>query len=390
MNPVRFAIVPLLTFALTGLSAHGQSAALVPAAAPATPAPAAAAPVTAAPVQAAPSPAPAPAPEGAARPPQFAGAMPPPATAEIRNAVPRQLRINIAWQIALDAADFSPGIIDGHFKHKSLMALNEYAARFFPGLQPFDPAVYLSLHVDVDNAATSYTITDDDAMQVGHVSDDWNEKAHMDRLGYESLADCITEKFHCTRALLETLKPGVPMDALAPGQTLIVPAIRPFPTDNKVVLPKRAVTTAGGGYVTVNLAEKAIRVFDKDNNQLALFHCSIARDKAKLPDRDTKVQVIAAPNPNYTFDPKVWPDVHNVSRVLTIPPGPRNPVGLAWVGLDLPGYGIHGTPKPELIGQTGSHGCFRLANWDALKFASLVQVGTPVKIINPEKNAPGE
>jgi lipoprotein-anchoring transpeptidase ErfK/SrfK len=212
----------------------------------------------------------------------------------------------------------------------------------------------------------------------------------MDRLGYESLADCITEKFHCTRALLETLNPGVPMDALAPGQTLIVPAIRPFPTDNKVVLPKRAVTTAGGGYVTVNLAEKAIRVFDKDNNQLALFHCSIARDKAKLPDRDTKVQVIAAPNPNYTFDPKVWPDVHNVSRVLTIPPGPRNPVGLAWVGLDLPGYGIHGTPKPELIGQTGSHGCFRLANWDALKFASLVQVGTPVKIINPEKNAPGE
>ena len=47
-------------------------------------------------------------------------------------AVPKQLRINIAWQIALEAADFSPGILDGVFKRKSLMALNEYAARSFP------------------------------------------------------------------------------------------------------------------------------------------------------------------------------------------------------------------------------------------------------------------
>ena len=67
------------------------------------------------------------------------------------------------------------------------------------------------------------------------------------------------------------------------------------------------------------------------------------------------------------------------------PPGPRNPVGLAWVSLELPGYGIHGTPKPELIGKTGSHGCFRLTNWDALKFAGMVREGMVVKVVNPEK-----
>src|SRR4051812_46973320 len=66
--------------------------------------------------------------------------------------VPKQLRINIAWQIALEAADFSPGILDGVFKRKSLMALNEYAARSFPGLSPFDPQVYTALNVDVDHA----------------------------------------------------------------------------------------------------------------------------------------------------------------------------------------------------------------------------------------------
>jgi lipoprotein-anchoring transpeptidase ErfK/SrfK len=310
---------------------------------------------------------------------------PPPLSAAAK-AVPQQTRINIAWQVALEAVDFSPGIIDGHFKRKSLMALNEYAARYFPGLQPFDVAVYQSLKVDVDNSVTSYTITDDDAMLVGHVTEDWNEKSHMERLGYESLCDAITEKFHCTRLLLESINPGVNMDTLEPGQTLIVPAIRPFPADNKVVVVKRQ----GAAYVTVNLAEKTIRVFDKDDKEMALFHCSIARDKDKLPDRDTKVQVIAAPNPNYTFDPKYWPEVHNVSRILTIPPGPRNPVGLAWVGLDLPGYGIHGTPKPELIGKTGSHGCFRLTNWDALKFAGFAREGMAVKIINPDKNPPTE
>ena len=338
-----------------------------PAAAPAAPPPAAAAAPAAAPVAAAPI-------------------VAPPTLSAAAKAVPEQTRINIAWQIALEAADFSPGIIDSHFKQKSTMALKEYAARYFPGLKPFDPAVYKSLNVDVANAVTTYTLTADDAAMVGQVTEDWNEKAAMARLGYESLCDAITEKFHCTLALLEALNPGVSMARLEPGQTLIVPAIRPFPIDNRVTVAKRS----GAAYVTVDLAEKSIRVFDKDNSEMALFHCSIARDKDKLPSRDTKVQVIAAPNPNYTFDPKVWPDVHDVSRILTIPPGPRNPVGLAWVGLDLPGYGIHGTPKPELIGKTGSHGCFRLTNWDALKFAGFAREGMPVKIINPDKTSPTE
>ena len=266
------------------------------------------------------------------------------------------------------------------------MALSDYAARYFPGLSPFDVKVYQALKVDVEGAVTTYEITADDAAQVGMLPEDWNEKAKLERLPYPSLAECMGEKFHCTRAILETLNPGVSMDSLEPGQVLNVPNLRPFPEGNKPVVLHQWFNT---GSVTVNLGEKTIRVFDKEGAELALFHCSIAKDKAKLPDRDTQVQAIAAPNPNYTFDPKNWPEVKTVTRVLTIPPGPRNPVGLAWVSLDLPGYGIHGTPKPELIGKTGSHGCFRLTNWDALRFAGLVQVGVPVKVVNPEKDAGG-
>jgi lipoprotein-anchoring transpeptidase ErfK/SrfK len=161
-----------------------------------------------------------------------------------------------------------------------------------------------------------------------------------------------------------------------------VPNVRPFPVDYVLKVEKRV----GAGWVMVNLGEKTIRVLDQAGGELALFHCSVAKDKNKLPDRDTKVQLIASPNPGYTFNPSMWPEVKNVSGVLQIPPGPRNPVGLSWVQLDLPGYGIHGVPKPELIGKTGSHGCFRLTNWDALKFAGWVRVGMVVKVVNPDKN----
>ena len=65
---------------------------------------------------------------------------------------------------------------------------------------------------------------------------------------------------------------------------------------------------------------------------------------------------------------------------LILPPGPNNPIGVAWIGLDKTGYGIHGTPSPEQVGRTESHGCFRLANWDAEYLSKLVWVGMPVLV----------
>jgi lipoprotein-anchoring transpeptidase ErfK/SrfK len=63
---------------------------------------------------------------------------------------------------------------------------------------------------------------------------------------------------------------------------------------------------------------------------------------------------------------------------LILPPGPNNPVGTVWIGLDKTGYGIHGTPKPEDVGRTESHGCFRLANWNADRLLKLAWMGMPV------------
>jgi lipoprotein-anchoring transpeptidase ErfK/SrfK len=88
-------------------------------------------------------------------------------------------------------------------------------------------------------------------------------------------------------------------------------------------------------------------------------------------------------NPNYTFDPDNFPESaegKTLGRKLILPPGPNNPVGRAWIGLDRPGYGIHGTPEPENVGRTESHGCFRLANWDAVTLLKLAVVGMIVTV----------
>ena len=107
-----------------------------------------------------------------------------------------------------------------------------------------------------------------------------------------------------------------------------------------------------------------------------------ARNVEKRPVGELHVTVVI-PDPNYTFDPDVFPEspeAKELGRKLIIPPGPNNPVGVAWIGLDRPGYGVHGTPDPEKVGRTESHGCFRLANWDALALVDLVWAGLPVYV----------
>ncbi len=69
---------------------------------------------------------------------------------------------------------------------------------------------------------------------------------------------------------------------------------------------------------------------------------------------------------------------HNGKIVL---PGPSNPVGTRWMGLSIPGYGIHGTNEPHSIGKAASHGCIRMARADLEEFYPLVQVGDTVELV---------
>jgi lipoprotein-anchoring transpeptidase ErfK/SrfK len=169
--------------------------------------------------------------------------------------------------------------------------------------------------------------------------------------------------------LLRRLNPGLAINELKVGDVFIA---------LQVPQPGRPVPAA---LIEINLSEKTIRVIDRDRRLIGLFHCSIAARRAKRPTGQARITRIV-PNPEYTFRPESWPEVtEKIDRALRIPPGPRNPVGRCWIELSLPGYGIHGTPNPELIGKTGSHGCFRMTNWDVLRLSRMVEIDTEVRFV---------
>ena len=112
-----------------------------------------------------------------------------------------------------------------------------------------------------------------------------------------------------------------------------------------------AAAVESGTWMTEAPASKqALAVLEFLKTQSELQN-TIARSKAKRPVGFVEVKNIA-PHPNYVFDPALFaddPESRTIGGKLIIPPGPNNPVGLAWIGLNLPGYGLHGTPRPEDI-----------------------------------------
>ena len=74
----------------------------------------------------------------------------------------------------------------------------------------------------------------------------------------------------------------------------------------------------------------------------------------------------------------VDPTYYHEGKVIA--PGPRNPLGDRWMGLDRKGYGIHGTNAPQSIGKSASHGCIRMAKRDLEELFSMVKVGDEVEI----------
>ena len=74
-------------------------------------------------------------------------------------------------------------------------------------------------------------------------------------------------------------------------------------------------------------------------------------------------------NPKFHYNPALFWDAKPGAEKTMLPAGPRGPVGVVWIALSKPHYGIHGTPHPETIGRAESHGCVRLTNWDAARLA---------------------
>ena len=106
---------------------------------------------------------------------------------------------------------------------------------------------------------------------------------------------------------------------------------------------------------------------------------TVGSSKDPLPVGDWKVTGVSW-NPTFNYNPDLFWDADPTHAKAKIPAGPNNPVGVVWIDINKEHFGLHGTPEPSTVGRTESHGCIRLANWDATRLGRLVSVGTKVTI----------
>jgi len=208
-----------------------------------------------------------------------------------------------------------------------------------------------------------YTLTDEDVSGPFHqIPSGFAAMAELDRLTYERPSEKIAEKFHMGENFLRALNPGV--DFGRSGAEILVVRLGNEQLD-------RPVTR-----IEVDKALSAVRAYAEDGTLLATYPATVGSSTFPSPDGSMTVTAVA-PDATYHFDPegRSWgPDER-----LTIAAGPNNPVGGIWIDLSKDGYGIHGSPDPQLIGKTSSHGCVRLTNWDARQLAQAVSSGTVVE-----------
>jgi lipoprotein-anchoring transpeptidase ErfK/SrfK len=273
-------------------------------------------------------------------------------------------------QVELSRRGFSSGSIDGVRGLQSATALSAFQRN--EGLRESGELDQDTLAVLLLTAPalTQHVLTEEELAQLQPLSTTWLEKSEQTALAYATVLEFVAERYRASPKCLRKLNPDVNWENISPGTALTVPAVRPLALATKAAL------------LHVRLADHVLEATDDTGRIIAHFPVSIARNVEKRPVGELHVTVVI-PNPNYTFDPEVFPEspeAAELGRKLIIPPGPNNPVGLAWIGLDRAGYGIHGTPDPEKVGRTESHGCFRLANWDAVTLLKLAWVGLPVTV----------
>ena len=270
-------------------------------------------------------------------------------------------------QIELDQNGFSCNTIDGAAGGKTDRAEQAASGKALKARNPF--------RVE--------TVTQSDINSLVTIPKNPADKAKLPRMGYETIKEMFAERGHLSQRALERLNPGVDWEHIQPGLKLVIPDFPPIEEElaagdrGNPKAPRRPLAAL----VKVSLSRLEITAYDANGKMLALFPCSIARDKAKLPPQgELKITSYIA-NPNYTYTPDFVPAGRKAAKYV-FPEGPNCPVGVAWMGLNLPGYGIHGTPHPESIGNAESHGCFRLSNWNAARLYAMCQSGTRV-IIEP-------
>jgi lipoprotein-anchoring transpeptidase ErfK/SrfK len=291
-------------------------------------------------------------------------------------------------QVILEHLGFAPGVLDGKSGLSLTAALKGFQeSRGLPKTGKIDPATLAqlnlyqgwravrSLHLSADSLAGPF---------VNPLPKKPEDQAKLPALSYSSPMEKLAEMFHTTPAVLIAL--NSPTTPLKPGTPVVFPNALPTSRDYAAKLPAAWRQTLNGlnvdanqpqgTKVVVDKSDGVLRVLDADDHLVAQFSATMGSEHDPLPIGRWKIQGFTY-NPPFHYNPKLFWDAKEGAKAATLPPGPNGPVGVIWIDLSKPHYGIHGTPEPTTIGRAESHGCIRLTNWDAARLSLMIKPGTP-------------
>jgi lipoprotein-anchoring transpeptidase ErfK/SrfK len=296
---------------------------------------------------------------------------------------------NMAIEVALDHLGFSSGVIDGKATRFDEAALRGFqAAHDLPETGKLDDATKQALGTAAQMPATRM-VKVPDAFAAGPFIPDLpketSKQASYDHLSYRNLTEALAERFHTTPETLAALNGG-PNAKVAAGAVIRVPNVAdvdPASLGEDQRDWNKTLMTLGvspqqpqADKVEVSKSQGMLRAYDASGKVLAQFPVTTGSSHDPLPIGDWKILGVSK-NPDFHYNPKLFWDAKG-SKDALLKPGPNGPVGVVWLDLSKEHYGIHGTGEPGSIGQSESHGCVRLTNWDAARLAQMVKVGTQV------------
>lgn len=152
-----------------------------------------------------------------------------------------------------------------------------------------------------------------------------------------------------------------------------------------IKLPKQFILpSANYEGIYINLAEMRIYYYlprAEDEHIVQTYPISIGRGDWLTPRADAKViEKLVAPTWYPPASVKREHELAGDPLPASVPPGDDNPLGKYALQLDLPGYFIHGTNRPEGIGMRVTHGCIRMRTADIETLFDKVPRGTSVTI----------
>ncbi|HET8612016.1 MAG TPA: L,D-transpeptidase family protein [Sphingomonas sp.] len=292
-------------------------------------------------------------------------------------------------QVILDHLGFSPGVVDGKAGQSLRLAIKGFqkANGLTPsGKMDADTAKALQHYgATPPVASVKLTAADFAGPFVGPIPHGEDKQAKLPSLGYQNVLEMLSERYHTTPGTLIAL--NSPETKLSPGVTIRAPNVATSERDYPAGLKDTWKQTLAGlnvssdqpraDHITVDKSDKALSVYDANGKLMAQFPVTTGSTHDPLPIGHWKIDAIDY-NPKFHYNPKLFWDAKSTDKKATLQPGPNGPVGVVWMDLTKPHYGIHGTPEPKNIGRTQSHGCVRLTNWDAARLSLMVKVGTPV------------